>query len=126
MKLILDTSICLWSYVLQQQVLDTINRSFQAIDWYDCPGIRILNRKLVVLYEERIAIVANIVQTIANLFEAKIHVQKDRKQRICVKHMIYENEETITLPKSDDTLLDGILELVLEFIKVHQLKKRST
>ena len=37
--------------------------------------------------------------------------------------MINQNEETATLPKSDDTLLDYIPESVPDFVKVHQPKK---
>ena len=39
--------------------------------------------------------------------------------------MIYENEETITLPKSDNTLLYDSPESIPDFIKVYQPKKEN-
>ena len=85
--------------------------------------MKILNRQPVVLDGEGIAIVAQIVQLIINCFEAKPHVQKDRNQKMFVRHMINQNAKTVTLPKSNYILLDKIPESVPDFIKVHQSKK---
>ena len=40
-----------------------------------------------------------------------------------IKYAINQNEETATLPKPDNILLDGIPESALDFIKVHQPKR---
>ena len=96
---------------------------FQVIHYYTYFGIQILNRNPIVLNEERITIVAYIVQLIVNCFEAESHAQKDQKRRVFEKHIISENKASTMLPKSDNTLLDGILVSVPDFSKVYQPKK---
>ena len=75
---------------------------------------------------ERIEIVAHIVQLIDNCFEAKPHIRKDRKRRIFVKHMLFENIETTMLSNTGDTLLDSIPESIPDFLKVYQPKTGKT
>ena len=98
----------------------------QAIECYNYDRMKIFNRQPVVLNGERIADVAQIVQLIVNCFEANPHVQKDRKRKKYVRHMINQNSNNITLPKSYDTLLDSIPESVPDFIKVHEPTKMKT
>ena len=68
MKMILDTSMCLWGTITG---VGRNQQNFQAIDCYNYPGMQIRNRKSVVLNGETLAIVAHIVQLIVNWFEAK-------------------------------------------------------
>ena len=38
-------------------------------------------------------------------------------------HMLFKNKKTLMLPNHDETLLNGILESLLDFIKARQSKK---